>query len=47
MEDLKTYGLTITALFISLQSVTPVLQIVSLVCAIIYSLIGIKNRLKK
>jgi len=47
MEDLRTFGLTSLALLISIQDVTPVLQFLSLISAIIYSCIGIYNRLKK
>lgn len=47
MEDIKTLGLTILALLISVQNVTPVLQIISLLSATIYSCVGIYKRLKK
>jgi len=47
MEDLRTFGLTILALVISIQDVTPMLQILSLVSATIYSCVGIYKRLKK
>jgi len=47
MEDFRTIGLTILALTISMQDVTPVLQILSLVSATIYSMIGIYKKLKK
>jgi hypothetical protein len=47
MGDLRTYGLTTLALIISMQNVTPVLQILSLLAATIYSCVGIYKRLKK
>ena len=47
MEDFRTIGLTVLALTISMQDVTPVLQVLSLVSATIYSVIGIYKKLKK
>tara|TARA_Y100001938_G_C8093940_1_gene436897 strand:- start:3192 stop:3335 length:144 start_codon:yes stop_codon:yes gene_type:complete len=47
MEDIRTIGLTAIALLISMQDVTPVLQVLSLVSATIYSIIGIYKKLKK
>lgn len=47
MEDFRTIGLTVLALTISMQDVTPVLQVLSLVSATIYSIIGIYKKLKK
>lgn len=47
MEDFRTLGITALALLISMQDVTPVLQVLSLVSATIYSIIGIYKKLKK
>ena len=47
MEDVRTIGLTILALLISMGDVMPVLQIISLLTASVYSIIGIVKRLKK
>jgi len=44
--DLKTYSLTGFALLISAMDIIPMLQIVSLVLAIIYTAINIYKKMK-
>ena len=46
MTDLKIYGANLIALFLSVTEVEPLLQLVSLSLAIIYTLISIYKKLK-
>jgi len=46
MTDLKIYGANLIALVLSVTEVEPLLQLVSLSLAIIYTLISIYKKLK-
>ena len=47
INDIKIYGLNIAALYISaLENINPILQAVSLLLAIGYTIIQIKQKLK-
>jgi hypothetical protein len=46
MEDLKIYGLNAVALAFSISSINPILQAVSLLLAIVYTIISISKKLK-
>ena len=46
MEDLKIYGLNAVALAFSISSINPILQAVSLLLAIAYTIISISKKLK-
>lgn len=46
MEDLKIYSLTAVALAFSISSINPILQAVSLLLAIVYTIISISKKLK-
>ena len=45
MTDLKIYGANLIALFVSVTSIEPLLQIVSLLLAIVYTTINIYKKL--
>lgn len=45
MNDLKLYILNVFALLVSLTEIEPFLQVVSLILAIIYTLISIHKKL--
>jgi len=47
MEDLKIYGFSAVALLTSLTPINPALQTTLLFLSIIYTAIGIYNRIKK
>jgi hypothetical protein len=47
MEDFKIYGFSAVALLSSLSPINPVLQTALLMLSIIYTAIGIYNRLNK
>jgi len=47
MNDLKTYGMNIVALALSVTSINAILQTVSLILAIIFTAISIYNKIKK
>ncbi len=47
MEDIKIYGLNAIALAFSVSAINPILQAVSLLLAIAYTLISISKKLKK
>lgn len=47
MEDIKIYGLNVIALAFSVSAVNPVLQAISLLLAIGYTIISITQKLKK
>ena len=46
MEDLRIYGFNAIALAFSVSSINPVLQAVSLLLAIAYTIISISKKLK-
>lgn len=47
MQDIKIYGLNIAALYVSaLEGINPYLQTASLILAIVYTIIQIKQKLK-
>jgi len=46
MTDLKIYGANLIALVLSVSEIEPLLQLVSLSLAIIYTLISIYKKLK-
>jgi hypothetical protein len=45
MEDLKIYGANLIALAFSISSINPFLQAISLLLAIIYTLISINKKI--
>jgi hypothetical protein len=47
MEDIKIYGLNAVALAFSVSAINPVLQAISLLLAIGYTVISITQKLKK
>tara|TARA_B100001059_G_C17834285_1_gene586855 strand:- start:3299 stop:3442 length:144 start_codon:yes stop_codon:yes gene_type:complete len=47
MEDIKIYGLNAVALAFSVSAINPVLQAISLLLAIGYTIISITQKLKK
>ena len=47
MEDIKIYGLNAIALAFSVSAINPVLQAISLLLAIGYTIISITQKLKK
>jgi len=47
MEDIKIYGLNAIALAFSVSAINPVLQAISLLLAIGYTVISITQKLKK
>jgi len=47
MEDLKIYGANLIALAFSVSAINPYLQAVSLLLAIVYTIISINNKLQK
>ena len=47
MEDIKIYGLNAVALAFSVSAINPILQAVSLLLAIGYTVISISQKLKK
>ena len=47
MEDIKIYGLNAIALAFSVSAINPILQAVSLLLAIGYTVISISQKLKK
>jgi hypothetical protein len=46
MQDLKIYGLNAVALAFSVSAINPILQAVSLLLAIAYTIISISKKLK-
>jgi hypothetical protein len=46
MQDLKIYGLNAVALAFSVSAINPILQAVSLLLAIAYTIISIRKKLK-
>ncbi|BAQ92583.1 hypothetical protein [uncultured Mediterranean phage uvMED] len=46
MEDLRIYGFNAVALAFSVSSINPILQAVSLLLAIAYTIISINKKLK-
>ena len=47
MEDIKIYGLNAVALAFSVSAINPILQAISLLLAIGYTIISITQKLKK
>lgn len=47
MEDIKIYGLNAIALAFSVSAINPILQAISLLLAIAYTIISISKKLKK
>jgi len=47
MEDIKIYGLNVIALAFSVSAVNPILQAISLLLAIGYTIISISKKLNK
>tara|TARA_R100001440_G_scaffold19998_2_gene33650 strand:- start:76 stop:219 length:144 start_codon:yes stop_codon:yes gene_type:complete len=47
MEEVKIYSLNLIALAFSVSAINPILQAISLLLAIAYTLISISKKLKK
>ena len=47
MEDIKIYGLNAVALAFSVSAINPILQAISLLLAIAYTIISISKKIKK
>ena len=47
MEDLKIYGVNLIALAFSISAINPFLQAISLLLAIVYTIISIANKIQK